>query len=103
VSSFKYTGNCDDVCAQLKASFEASEAQFNTTLQALLNQGPSVTPAVAAKPAAAAPAAAAPHASAPHASAGWSLDSKSERTSSRTDADPLRGRMRTSLRVNTPR
>jgi hypothetical protein len=99
VSSFKYTGNCDDVCAQLKASFEASEAQFNANLQTLLNQGPSVTPAPAAKPAAAAAAAAA----GPHASTGWSLNSKGERTSSRHDVDPLRGRMRTSLRVNNPR
>ena len=89
VTTIKFTSNCDDLCAQLKASFEARDAQFNATVQAMLNgQAPSLAPA--AKP---------PAAAKPHASAGWALDKTGNRVASRNEDASLRERLRTSLRV----
>lgn len=96
VTTIKFTGNCDDVCAQLKASFEARDAQFNASVQAMLNgQAPSLAPA--------APAAKPPAAAKPHASAGWALERSSTRGSSRNETASLRDRLRTSLRVTPAR
>jgi len=90
LATFKFTGSFDDVCAQLNASFEAREAQFNANLEALLRSpAPQLTSAgPTAKP---------------HASAGWTRDMNSNRVSSRNNDASLRGRRRTSHRFTPSR
>jgi hypothetical protein len=86
LTTFKLTGNCDDMCAQLKADFEAREAQFKANLQAVLKPP---APSPAAKP--------------QNASADWARDTKDVRLASRKDDTSVRERLRTSLRVNPSR
>jgi hypothetical protein len=86
LTTFKLTGNCDEMCAQLKAGFEAREAQFKANLQAILKPQ---APASAAKP--------------QNASADWARDTKGVRLANRKDDISLRERLRTSLRVNPSR
>jgi hypothetical protein len=86
LTTFKLTDNCDDMCAQLKADFEAREAQFKANLQAILKPQ---APVPAGKP--------------QNASADWARDTKGVHLANRKDDISLRERLRTSLRVNPSR
>ncbi len=49
--SFTFTGDFDEVSAKLKATFEASDANFNANLDALFNPAPPKKPVAPAAPA----------------------------------------------------
>jgi hypothetical protein len=37
LTTFKITGDCDEVCAKLKTTLEANDAGFNANLNAMFN------------------------------------------------------------------
>jgi hypothetical protein len=40
VAGFSFSGNADEVCAQLKAALEARDARFNASLEAMFKPAP---------------------------------------------------------------
>lgn len=86
MATYTFTGSFDEVSAKLKASFDAQEADFNTSMKAMFK------PAAPKAPAPAAPVPRLRPLVGPAPDAGCRL------TTRRNDDDTLRGRMRSSLR-----